>query len=78
MRMPGKEHFKCLIHLLGYLRDNLEYGIKFYKNVEDSPLNGLLIRNKKLEKRALFGICDSSWQDCVDTRRSKGSYIIFC
>ena len=31
MQMPGRRHFKALIRLLGYLRDNSEYGIKFYK-----------------------------------------------
>ena len=77
MQMPGRGHLKALIHLLDYLRDNLEYRIKFYKNVEDSPIHELLVRNKKSVEHGFFGICDSSWQDCPVTGRSTGSYIIF-
>ena len=73
MWIPGREYFKQLTHLLGYLRDNLEYGIKFYKNIEDSLIHELLVKNEKSETHGFFGICDSSWQDCKDIGRSTGS-----
>ena len=77
MRSPGRPHFKALIHLLGYLRDNAEYGLKYYRKIEDSAVHELLCQNDITDKHNMFGMCDSSWQDCVDTGRSTGSYMIF-
>ena len=37
----------------------------------------VLNRNGKIDTHVFFGLCDSSWQDCVDTGRSTESYILF-
>ena len=77
MRRPGHEHFHALIHLLQYLRDNTNIGITFYWKVEDPPVYDLLTSAGEKSIRFLFGMHDSSWQDCPDTDQSTGSYVIF-
>ncbi|MGH7954439.1 MAG: reverse transcriptase domain-containing protein [Gloeomargaritales cyanobacterium] len=74
---PGKLHFKALIHLLGYLRDNADFGIKYFSNLQDAPVTKLLQDNNITPRRDLFSFSDSSWQDCPDTGRSTGSYLVF-
>ena len=77
MRMPGKIHYQGLIRLLGYLQDNSNFGIKFYKNVKNSPIMQVLNRNGKINAHTFFRFCKSSWQDCMDTGRSTGLFILF-
>ncbi|MGH7954596.1 MAG: reverse transcriptase domain-containing protein, partial [Gloeomargaritales cyanobacterium] len=74
---PGRQHFEGLIHLLGYIRDNPHFGIKYYSNLVDAPVTKLLQDRNINIKRDLFAFSDSSWQDCPDTARSTGSYLIF-
>ena len=77
MRKPGRNHFKGVIHVLQYLRDNIQKGLKFYRHIEDSPMYDLLKQNNVKLDHNMFGMHDSSWQDCPDTGRSTGAYIIF-
>ncbi|MGH3053820.1 MAG: reverse transcriptase domain-containing protein [Gaiellaceae bacterium] len=74
---PGRPHFEALIHLLGYIRDHSLYGLQFYSNTHDSPVYSLLSQHNITTKRDLFAFSDSSWQDCPDTGRSTGSFLIF-
>ena len=67
MRRPGREHFRALIHLLQYLCDNTNVGITFYWKVEDSPVYDLLTSAGEKNIPCLFGMHDTSWQDCPDT-----------
>ena len=39
---PGKVHFKGLVHLLGYIRDNKTLGLKYYADLNDAPVTDLL------------------------------------
>ena len=74
---PGRVHFVALVHLLRYLRDNTYLGLKYYANLRDAPLSDLL-RNANISTTSpLIAFSDSSWQDCPDTGRSTGMYIIF-
>ena len=77
MRVLRQEHFRALIHLLQCLRDNSNFGITFYRNVEDSLVYYLLRQAGETNVKTLFGMHDSSWQDCPDTEQSTGSYILF-
>ena len=77
MRTSGQEHFHGLIHLLQYLQDNSDFGITFYRNIEDSSICALIRQAGEKDVKALFGTHDSSWQDCPDTGRSTGSYVLF-
>ena len=74
---PGKVHFEVLIHLLIYIRDNKTLGLKYYADLNDAPLTDLLRQSNIKTKNHLMDFSDSSWQDCPDTGRSTGAYIIF-
>ena len=39
---PGKVHFEGLIHLLRYIRDNNNLGLKYYADLNDAPVTDLL------------------------------------
>ena len=39
---PVKVHFEGLIHLLRYIRDNRTLGLKYYADMNDAPVSGLL------------------------------------
>ena len=74
---PGKVHFEGLIHLLRYIRDNKTLGLKYYADLNDVPVTDLLRQANIKTKNHLMAFSDSSWQDCPDTGRSTGAYIIF-
>ena len=40
----GKLHFERLVHLLRYIRDNKTLGLKYYADLNDSPVIDLLIQ----------------------------------
>ena len=74
---PGKVHFEGFVHLLRYIRNNKTLGLKYYADLNDSPVTDLLIQSNSKTKNYLMEFSDSSWQDCRDTGRSTGAYIIF-
>ena len=39
---PGKVHFELLVHLLRYIRENKNLGLKYYANMNDAPVYDLL------------------------------------
>ena len=39
---PSKVQFEGLIHLLRYIRDNKNLGLKYYSKIENAPLSDLL------------------------------------
>ena len=73
----GKVHFEGLINLLRYIRDNKTLGLKYYADINDAPVTNLLRQANIKTKNHLMAFSDSSWQDCPDTGRSIGEYIIF-
>ena len=74
---PGKVHFEGLIHLLRYIRDNKTLVLKYYADMNDAPVTYFLRQVNIKTKNHLMDFNDSSWQDCPDTGRSTGAYIIF-
>ena len=52
-------------------------GLKYYADINDAPLTGLLIQASIKTYNRLMDFSDYSWQDCPDTGRSTGAYIIF-
>ena len=74
---PGKVHFEGLVYLLRYIRDNKTLGLKYYADLNDAPVTDILIQANINTKNQLMAFYDSSWQDCPDTGRSTGAYIIF-
>ena len=52
-------------------------GLNYYADVKYAPLSDLL-RQYNIKTDTQFMIfSDSSWQDCPETGRSTGAYIIF-
>ena len=45
--------------------------------MNDAPVSDLLMQSSIKNENQLMDFSDSSWQDCPDTGRSKGAYIIF-
>ena len=74
---PGKVHFEGLIYLLRYIRDNNTLGLKYCADLNDAPVTDLLRQANIKTKNHLIAFSDSSWQDCPDTGRSTGAYIIY-
>ena len=74
---PGKLHFEGLVHLLRYIRDNKTLVLKYYAGFNDAPVTNLLRQANIKTKNHLMDFSYSSWQNCADTRRSTGAYIIF-
>ena len=52
-------------------------GLKYYADMNDAPVAHLLIQASIKAKNHLMYFSDSSWQDCPDTGRITGAYIIF-
>ena len=74
---PGEVHFEGLVNLLRYIRDNKTLGLKYHADLNDAPVTDLLRQANLKTKNHLMDFSDSSWQDCPDTGRSTGAYIIF-
>ena len=73
---PGKVQFEGLVHLLRYIRENKTLGLKYYADLNDAPVTDILRQANINTKNHLMAFSDSSWQDCPDTGRSTGAYII--
>ena len=59
------------------LWENKTLGLKHYADMNDAPVTGLLRQASLKTEIQLMDFSDSSWQDCPDTLRSTGAYIIF-
>jgi hypothetical protein len=77
MQCPGEKHMLALIHLLRYLRQHTQYGLRYYAILEEAPIYKMLKINNITPSRSLFTFSDSSWDDDFDTSRSTGGYLIF-
>ena len=70
---PGKVHFEVLVHLLRYIRDNKTLCLKYYADINDSPVSDLLIQASMKTENKLMDFYDSSCQYCQDTVISTGA-----
>ena len=52
-------------------------GLKYYADMNDAPVSDLLKQAIIKTENHLMDFSGSSWQDCRDTGRSTGAYIIF-
>ena len=74
---PGKVNFGVLVHILRYIRDNRNLGLKYYANMNDAPVIDLLRQASIKTENHFMDFFDSSWQDFPYTRRSTGAYVIY-
>ena len=51
--------------------------LNYYANINNAPVSDLLRQAIIKTENQLVAFSDSSWQDCPDTGRSIGAYIIF-
>ena len=51
--------------------------LKYYADMEYTPISGMLIQVGIKTDNQLMAFSDSSWEYCPDTGRSIGVYIIF-
>ena len=65
------------MHILRYIRDNKNLGLKYYADINDAPVTDLLRQAIIKTENHLMTFSDYSWQDYPDTGRSIESYIIF-
>ena len=52
-------------------------GLLYYADMNYVPVTDLLRQASIKTENHLMAFSDSSWQDCPDTGRSTGAYIIF-
>ena len=52
-------------------------GLKYYSDMKYAPLSDLLIQASINTDNQLMTLSDYSWQDCPETGRIIGEYIIF-
>jgi hypothetical protein len=80
IQYPGRHHFNLLLHLLRHLQcHRLRGGIKFYSDITKAPLYQHLTTtgNRKFVDYPIVVFSDVSFQDCPDSGRSTGGFLIF-
>ena len=70
---PGKVHFEGLLHILIYIMDNNNLGLKHHADMNDALVSDLLRQASIKTENHLMDFSDSSWQDFTDTGRSTGA-----
>ena len=61
MQAPRVPHYNTFIHVLRYIKGQIDFGILLHKNGDYT----------------LHAYCDSDWAACSHNRRSVSSYIVF-
>ena len=57
---PGKVHLEGLVHLLRHIRDNIDFGMRYYARIENAPLSDLLIQTSINTENQFMMFNDSS------------------
>ena len=74
---PGKVHFGSLVQFLKYIRDTNNLRLKYYAKNQNAPIYDLLRQDIINTENQFMVFSDSIWQECQDTGRSRGAYIVF-
>ena len=75
---PGIINFRCLLHLIGFIKNTSAKGLEFYSKYEDSSMYKLLLEHNIITTdESTITFSDSSWNDCIYTGTSTGSNITF-
>ena len=73
---PGIIHYRCLLHLIGYVKNTPSKGLKFHSKYENSQIFQLPKElNITSNNKSVITFSDSSWNDCIDISRSNGGHI---
>ena len=66
-----------MLHFFRYIRYNKTLRLKYYADMKDGHLYDLLRQASIKTNNQLVYFSDSSWQECIETGRGTGSYMIF-
>ena len=72
-----KVNFEVFVHLLRYIRENNNLGLKYYSKIEDAHLSDLLRKARINTDNQFMVFSDSIWEHCTDAGISTVSYIVF-
>ena len=72
-----KVHFEGFVHLLRYIRDNHNSGLRYHAKMEDAPLSNLLKQARIKTDNQLMVLSNFIIQDYPDNGISTGAYIVF-
>ena len=56
---PGIEHWRALVHVVGYVKNTIDYGLTYSRDFDISPT----------------AFVDADYGGCKDTRRSTSGYV---
>ena len=73
----GKVHFEIILHLLKYIRDNNNLGLKHYDIKEDAPISDLLRQVSIKSENQFMVLSNSRRKYCTDTVRIAGLCLVF-
>jgi hypothetical protein len=68
MRKPGKAHLDALVHLLRYLRDNNNFGVRFFSDYSTSPLYAHLKSNGLPTDQLIVVMSDSDRKQIISKK----------
>ena len=74
---PSKLLFEVLVYMLSCIRDNNTFGLKYFDDMTDALVSDILRQASIKTDNQLMAFSYSSWQDCLNTGRSTGEYMIF-
>ena len=79
MNLPGRPHFKAILHLLHHLRCYPAQGLIFYRDWKQSPVYKMLTEELgiPISDGTLIWMSDSSHADCDEGRSTGGYFGIF-
>ena len=63
--------------IVGIYQGKTDLGLKYYSRIKDAPISYLLIKVRIITEKQLIMFSDLIWQNCKDTDRSIGAYIVF-
>jgi hypothetical protein len=75
-RLPGKKHFKAVLHLLNHIRCYPPGALVYFNDVHKSPLAQLIRDTEQPIDPSIVYFTDSSHADC-DQQRSTGCFLGF-
>ena len=73
----GKVHVDVLVHLLRYIRDNNNSGLRYFANIEDAHISDLFRQAILNTEKQFMVFSDYIYQYCPYNKRRTGSYIVF-
>ena len=70
---PVIVHFEGFVHILRYIRDSRTLGLKYYANINDTPVSDLLGQASIKTENQLMDFSNFSWQYCPGIGRITGA-----